>query len=341
MDLATRYLGLTLRHPIVASASPLTASLDGMRRLEDAGAAAVVMASLYEEQIRADDTTYALRTEAGSYSQAEAGSYFPEMPDYRWGVSGHLETLRRASEALDIPVIASLNGTTHEGWIEYATLLEQAGAAALELNLFIVPAQLGMSGREVEARHIDIVREVTSKVRIPVSIKLSPFFSSIGHLAAELERVGAKGFVLFNRFLQPDIDLDTLRLKLDLQLSTPADIHLTIMWIALLSQQLQASLAAGRGVDSHEQVVKCLLVGADAVMTTSALLRHGPGHLGTMISGLVRWLEEHQYASVASVKAFKDASFPANVAARLRTQYVKALTEYVSDPTWRPKDLGP
>ena len=341
MDLSTRYLGLALRHPIVASASPLTASLDGMRRLEDAGAAAVVMASLYEEQIRADDTTYALRTEAGSYSQAEAGSYFPEIPDYRWGVSGHLETLRRASEALDIPVIASLNGTTHEGWIEYATLLEQAGAAALELNLFIVPAELGMSGREVEASHIDIVREVTSKVRIPVSIKLSPFFSSIGHLAAELERVGASGFVLFNRFLQPDIDLETLSLKLDLQLSTPADIHLTIMWIALLSSQLRASLAAGRGVESHEQVVKCLLVGADAVMTTSALLRHGPGHLGTLTTGLQRWLEEHQYASVASMKGSKDTSRPDTVAARLRTQYVKALTEYVSDPTWRPKDLRP
>jgi dihydroorotate dehydrogenase (fumarate) len=340
MDLSTRYLGLTLRHPIVASASPLTASFDGMRRLEDAGAAAVVMASLYEEQIRAADTAYALRTEEGSYSQAEAGSYFPELPDYRWGVSGHLETLRRASEALEIPVIASLNGTTHEGWIEYATLLEQAGASALELNLFIVPAELGTSGREVEARHVDIVREVTSKVRIPVSIKLSPFFSAIGHLAAELEVAGASGFVLFNRFLQPDIDLETLRLKLDLQLSTPADIHLTIMWIALLSRQLRASLAAGRGVESHEEVVKCLLVGADAVMTTSALLRHGPQHLGTLIAGLKRWLEAHQIASVASMKDREHAPNPDDVTAQLRAQYVKALTEYVPAKPGR-KDLAP
>jgi len=331
MDLSTRYLGLALRHPIIASASPLTATLDGMRRLEDAGAAAVVMASLYEEQIRAGDTTYALRTEEGAYCQAEAGSYFPDLPDYQWGVSGHLETLRRASDALDIPVIASLNGTTHEGWIEYATLLEQAGASALELNLFVVPAELGMSGRDVEARYVDLVRAVKAKVRIPVSIKLTPFFSAIGHLAAELERAGASGFVLFNRFLQPDIDLETLTVNLDLQLSTPADIHLTLMWIALLSRQLRASLAAGRGVDNHEQVVKCLLVGADAVMTTSALLRHGPAHLGVLISGLERWLDEHRYASVTAIKGLKHAAGPNDAAARLRAQYVKALTDYGSN----------
>jgi len=332
MDLSTRYLGLDLRHPIVASASPLTATLDGMRRLEDAGAAAVVMASMYEEQIRADDTAYALCTEEGAYSQAEASSYFPELPDYRWGVSGHLETLRRASESLDIPVIASLNGTTRDGWLEYATLLEQAGASALEINLFIVPAKLEMSGRDVEARYIDLVRAVKARVKIPLSVKLTPFFSAIGHLAAELERAGANGFVLFNRFLQPDVDLETLTVKLDLQLSTPAEIHLTLMWIALLSGQLRVSLAAGRGLDSRDEVVKCLLLGADAVMTASALLRHGPEHLGVLVSGLERWLDEHGYASVKAIKGLRSAESPDSAAARLRAQYVRALTTYDSNP---------
>src|SRR5271165_598863 len=226
MDLTCDYLTFRLKHPIVASASPLTSTFDGMRRLEDGGAAAVVMASLYEEQIRAEDTAYALFTEHGSYSQAEAGSYFPELHDYNRGVSGHLETLRRASDALDVPVIASLNGTSKEGWPEYAQLLEQAGAAALELNLFLVPVDLGVSGRDVEARYLEVVRSVKDSVRIPISLKLSPFFSALGHVAADLQRAGADGLVLFNRFFQRDIDLETLTLKLDVRLSTPAEIYL-------------------------------------------------------------------------------------------------------------------
>ncbi len=219
MNLASRYLGLQLAHPIVAAASPLTATLDGMRRLEDAGAAAVVMASLYEEQIRAEDTAYALYTEHGSNSQAEAGSYFPELPDYDSGVSGHLETLRCASEALEIPVIASLNGTTSEGWIEYARGLEQAGAAAIELNVYSIPVDLAVSGAELERRYVEIVREVRSSVRIPISVKLAPYFTSLSHMAAELVRAGANGLVLFNRYYAPDIDLVTLRVTRALPLS--------------------------------------------------------------------------------------------------------------------------
>jgi dihydroorotate dehydrogenase (fumarate) len=329
MSLVTRYLGLQLAHPIVASASPLTATLDGMRRLEDAGAAAVVMASLYEEQIRAEDTAYALYTEHGSNSQAEAGSYFPELPDYDGGVSGHLETLRRAREALDIPVIASLNGTTAEGWTGHARALEQAGAAAIELNVYSVPIDPAVSGAEIEARTLEIVRQVVATVRIPVTVKLSPYFSSMPHIAAELVRAGAKGLVLFNRYYAPDIDLTTLKVTRSLPLSTPAELPLSLVWIALLSRRVACSLAASRGVESEVEVVKYLLVGADVVMTTSALLRHGPGHVATLRDGLARWLQENGFGSVDAIRGLKDATHVEHVDALLRAQYVAALTEYL------------
>jgi dihydroorotate dehydrogenase (fumarate) len=326
--LSTRYLGLDLAHPLVASASSLTSNFDGMRRLEDAGAAAVVMASLHEEQVRGEDTAYALLTEHGSLSQSEAGSYFPELPDYDQGMSGHLESLRRAAEALNIPIIASLNGTTRAGWAEYARALEQAGAAALELNIFLVPSE-GLSGPEVEATHLDIVRRVKASVRIPVSVKLSPFFSAMGNMARQLEQAGADGLVLFNRFLQRDIDLETLQLRVDSRLSTPAEIHLPLVWIALLSRRLGLSLAASRGVESYLEVVKYLLVGADVVMTTSALLRHGPEHLTTLRRGLERWLEENRFPGVAAMRGLKDATHQENAVELLRADYVKSLTGYL------------
>jgi dihydroorotate dehydrogenase (fumarate) len=329
MNLTSRYLGLQLAHPIVASASPLTATLDGMRRLEDAGAAAVVMASLYEEQIRAEDTAYALYTEHGSECQPEASTYFPELPDYDSGVSGHLETLHRASAALDIPVIASLNGTTSEGWVEHARSLEQAGAAAIELNVYSIPVDLAVSGAEVERGYVDIVRGVRASVRIPVAVKLSPYFSSPGHMAAELVRAGADGLVLFNRFYAPDIDLLTLRVTRSLPLSTAAELPLTLVWIALLSRRLACSLAAGRGVQTDVEVVKCLLVGADVVMTASALLRHGLERLATMRLGLEHWLGTNGFDSVAAIRGLKDASHVDNVDALFRAQYVASLTDYV------------
>ncbi|HET9369281.1 MAG TPA: dihydroorotate dehydrogenase-like protein [Vicinamibacterales bacterium] len=329
MNLSTKYLGLQLAHPIVASASPLTATLDGMRRLEDAGAAAVVMASLYEEQIRAEDTAYALYTEQGSDSQAEAGSYFPEIPGYDSGVSGHLETLRRAGEALDIPVIASLNGTTTAGWIGHARALEQAGASAIELNVYSIPVDLTVSGAEIERRTLEIVREVVATVRIPVSIKLAPYFSSMPHMAAELVRAGAGGLVLFNRFYAPDIDLDTLNVTRSLPMSTAAELPLSLVWIALLSRRLGCSLAASRGVETHIEIVKYLLVGADVVMTTSALLRNGVAHVGTMRDGLVSWLGDNGFASVEAIRGLKDATHVEHVDALLRAQYVAALTDYL------------
>ncbi len=329
MNLASRYLGLQLAHPIVAAASPLTATLDGMRRLEDAGAAAVVMSSLYEEQIRAEDTAYALYTEHGSHSQPEAGSYFPELADYDGGVSGHLETLHLAAEALDIPVIASLNGTTSEGWIEHARGLEQAGAAALELNIYSIPVDPAVSGADIERRYLEIVRQVRASVRIPVSIKLAPYFSSLPHIAAELVRAGADGLVLFNRFYAPDIDLDTLRVTRSLPLSTAAELPLSLVWIALLSRRVKCSLAASRGVESEVEVVKYLLAGADVVTTCSALLRHGPQHVATMRAGLERWLFANGFDSVDAIRGLKDATHVEHVDALIRAQYVAALTDYL------------
>jgi dihydroorotate dehydrogenase (fumarate) len=327
--LATRYLGLQLAHPIVASASPLTATLDGMRRLEDTGAAAVVMASLYEEQIRAEDTAYALFTEHGSNSQAEAGGYFPDLPDYDCGVSGHLETLRRASDSLGIPVIASLNGTTAEGWTGHARALEQAGAAAIELNVYSVPVDPAVSGAEIERRTLEVVREVRAAVRIPVAIKLMPYFSSMPHMAAELVRAGASGLILFNRFYAPDIDLATLRVTRSLPLSTAAELPLSLVWIALLSRRVACSLAASRGVESDVEVVKYLLAGADVVMTASALLRNGPQHIATMREGLERWLGANGFDSVDAIRGLKDATHVEHVDALLRAQYVAALTNYL------------
>ncbi len=327
--LTTRYLGLPLAHPIVAAASPLTATVDGMRRLEDAGAAAVVMTSLYEEQIRAEDTAYARFTDHGSYSQAETGSYFPELADYDGGVSGHLETLRGAVEALSIPVIASLNGTTSEGWITHARRLEEAGAAALELNIYSVPIDPAVSGTEVEQRCIDVVREVRASVRIPISIKLAPYFSSLPHLAAGLVGAGVDGLVLFNRFYMPDIDLKKLRATRSLPLSTAAELPLSLVWIALLSKRVACSLAASRGVETHVEIVKYLLAGADVVMTASALLRHGPQHLATMKSGLAHWLYDNHFESVEAIRGLRDAWQVQDADAFLRAQYVASLTEYV------------
>jgi len=329
IDLSTQYLGLQLRHPIIASASPLTGTVDGIRRLADAGAAAVVMRSMFEEQIRAEDTAYAMYTEHGSYSQAEAGSYFPDVPDYDSGVAGHLDTLRKAVAAVDIPVIASLNAVTITGWIDYAARLEGAGAAALELNMYFIPADATLSGPEVEARYVEAVHAVKRSVRIPVAVKLSPYFSSIGHLAHRLVDAGADGLVLFNRFYQPDFDLATLSVKADLKLSSAHEAGPGLLWISVLASRLGASLAGTSGVESAEQVVKYLLVGADVVMSTSALLRHGPGYMQTLVAGLSAWLGENGHASVSAIRGLKSVKQLDNAGELLRAQYMHLLTEYV------------
>jgi dihydroorotate dehydrogenase (fumarate) len=329
MTLATRYLGLPLAHPIVASASPLTATFDGMRQLEDAGAAAVVMSSLYEEQIRAEDEAYTRFTEHGSFSQAEAGSYFPELPGYDNGISGHLETLRRATESLEIPVIASLNGTTAQGWVEHARRLEQAGAAALELNVYSIPIDMDVSGASIEQQYIDIVREVRATVRIPISVKLAPYFTALPNLAAGLVRAGADGLVLFNRFYAPDVDLQTLRMTRSLPLSTAAELPLSLVWVGILSRRLKCSLAASRGVESAVEVVKYLLAGAHVVMTTSALLRHGPQYMSVMRDGLEHWLVDNRFDSVDAIRSLKSAAHVDDADAFIRAQYVASLRDYV------------
>ena len=326
MNLATRYLGLPLEHPVVASASPLTSTVDGICALAAAGAAAVVMPSLFEEQIRAEDTAYAMYTEHGSFSQAEAGSYFPAMPEYDSGVAGHLDTLRRAVAAVDIPVIASLNAV---GWTNYAARLEQAGAAALELNMYFIPTDPAMSGEDVEARYVEAVHAVKRATKIPVAVKLPPYFSSTGHMARRLVDAGADGLVLFNRFYQPDFDLATLDVKSELTLSSSHEAGPALLWIGMLAGRVRASLAATSGVESVEQVVKYLLVGAHVVVTTSALLRHGPSYMTTLVAGLAAWLDQNAHSAVSAIRGRNSIGQLDDAGELLRAQYMRLLTDYV------------
>jgi len=304
MPLATSYLGLELKNPLVASASPLSSNLANIRHLEDAGAAAIVLPSLFQEQIEAEAEARSSRMDVYAESSAEARSYFPDAAGGPYGVrpDRYLDLVRRAKEAVSIPIIASLNGSSRAGWIDYAQLIEQAGAAALELNMYHIPADLFESGRDVEARYSDIVQAVCESVELPVSIKLTPYLSSIGEFAITLVEQGAAGLVLFNRLLEPDIDLSRMRLVDALALSDPAEMRLPMLWIAILAGRTEASLAASGGVDDVTSVVKYLLAGADVVMTASALLRHDIEYMTTLVSGLREWMEEREIASLESMR---------------------------------------
>jgi dihydroorotate dehydrogenase (fumarate) len=324
----TRYLGLTLRHPIVASASPISRTLDGMRRLEDAGASAVVMASLFEEQILQEKEAYAHLLGAGADSFAEALGYFPRIAEYEVGPDAYLELIRRAKEALDVPVIASLNGVTDTGWTRHARLIEQAGADALELNVFHIPADIETPSSTVEARYIDVVRAVRAHIRIPLAVKLGPFFSSFGAMATALVEAGADGLVLFNRFYQPDIDLKLLEVSPSLELSGPGEIRLPLLWIALLHGRLPVSLAATSGVQSPAEVIKYLLAGADVVMTTSALLRYGVNYLYTLISGTREWLLEQEFQSVDEIRGWMSQGRVPDPTAFERANYIRVLQSW-------------
>ena len=328
MDLRTTYMGMELQHPIVASASPLSGSVASIRRLEDAGAAAVVLFSLFEEQLKHESAALEYLMTAGTESFAESLSYFPEVDDYTVGPDRYLELVRQASEAVDIPLIASLNGITNTGWIEYARLMQEAGARGIELNIYYIPADLTTSGREVEQRYIEIVKAVKAAVSIPVAVKLSPFFSAIGSMAKALDDAGADALVLFNRFYQPDFDLDKLEVAPNLQLSTPDEIRLPLLWIAVLHGRLRASLGATRGVHSPVEVVKYLMAGADAVMTTSALLKHGVDYLGTLREGLRTWMEMRRYESVAQMKGSMSQRNVSDPTAFERANYIKTLESY-------------
>jgi dihydroorotate dehydrogenase (fumarate) len=291
MDLATRYLGLALRNPLVASASPLNLDLGHVRALEDHGAAAVVLPSIFQEQIAAEEEERELRLGAGADSFPEALRYFPSSSEYHTSSDRTLETIAAARRAVGIPVIASLNGATEAGWIDHARLLQQAGASAIELNIFFVPSDPALTADMVEQRYLAVLRSVRSAVTVPIAVKLSPYFTAPVDLIRRMAAQGADGFVLFNRFYQPDIDLAALQLQRDLTLSTPAEIRLPLLWIAILAGRLDASLAASTGVETAAEVVKYLLAGADVVMTTSALLRHGPAHMGVLLDGLRQWLD--------------------------------------------------
>lgn len=301
MDLRTRYLGLALKNPLIASASPLTGSLAGLRRLEDAGAAAVVLPSLFEEQIAAE-TALRDRLDDLASGFAEARGFFPEGSLPETGPHHQLELIARARAALDIPVIASLNGVTDAGWTRYATLAAQAGAQAIELNVYFPPTDPRLDSRAVEQRHEDVLGVVKRAVNIPVSMKLSPGFSAPGAVIRRLDAAGADGFVLFNRFYQPDIDLATLRLWRQPTLSSAAEIRPGLLWIGALAGTLRAEIAASTGVETADEVIKYLLVGADAVMTTAALLRHGPDHLRGLLAGLQRWGEARGFATLAALR---------------------------------------
>lgn len=328
MDLTTTYMGIPLQHPIVASSSPLSNSVANIRHMEDAGAAAVVMFSLFEEQLQHESAALEHLMTVGTESFTESLSYFPEIDDYTVGPDRYLELLRAASEAVDIPIIGSLNGITNTGWIEHARLMQQAGAKGIELNIYYIPADLTTSGRDIEQRYLDIVKAVKTSVTVPVAVKLSPFFSAIGAMAKALDEAGADALVLFNRFYQPDFDLEALEVAPNLHLSNPEEIRLPLLWIAVLYGQLSASLGATRGVYTPTEVVKYLMAGADAVMTTSALLKHGINHLGTLRDGLHAWLENHDYESVQQMKGSMSQRNVADPTAFERANYIRTLESY-------------
>jgi dihydroorotate dehydrogenase (fumarate) len=328
MKLHTRYMGLDLKNPLIASASPLNADLGNVRRLEDAGVGSVVLPSLFEEQIEAETRRYDYLTSIGAESSPEALSYFPEPSARKAAPSQYLDLIQRARSAVDIPVIASLNGTTNEGWIAYAKLIEQAGASGLELNIYFIPTDLSMTGGDVEQRYLDILRAVRTTVSIPIAIKLSPYFSAIGYMSREFVHAGADALVLFNRFYQPDIDLVELQLLNDLQLSGRNEIRLPLLWIAVLSGRVNASLAASTGVESSEQILKYLLAGADAVMTTSALLRYGVRYIEKLLAGMIAWLSARDHQSLDQIRGLLSHRHLRNPDFFERANYMKILQGY-------------
>jgi len=332
MDLSTRYLGLELAHPLMPGASPLVNNLDTVRRLEDAGAAAIVMHSLFEEQIIQDRANLLEQTEHSADSYAEALSYFPPLEDYRLGPEAYLEQIRRIKESVSVPVIASLNGITRSGWTDYARLIQQAGADALELNVYLVAAGPTDTAATVEDRLVEIALRVKQSVQIPVAVKLSPYFSALRHLVGRLEGAGIDGLVLFNRFYQPDIDIDALETRPTLALSTSAELLIRLRWLAILSGQVRPSLAVSGGVHTVRDVLKAIMAGADGVQVVSELLHHGPRRLSQLRQELEQWLEEHDYHSLAQARGSMNLKHCPDPAAFERGNYLAVLHG------WRPEN---
>jgi dihydroorotate dehydrogenase (fumarate) len=338
VDLATRYLGLDLRSPIVASASPLNGDPTTARLVEDGGAAAIVLPSLFEEEILHDEIELNRALEAGSEHFAEALDYFPAVPELADAADRYVSNLEQIKAAASVPVIASLNATTKGGWVRYARRMEDAGADALELNLYDVAADPNMTGADVEARHLDLVAAVRQSIRIPLAVKLSPYYSAMANFVREVVRTGADGLVLFNRFYQPDLDLESLDVVVRLELSQPWELRLPMRWIAILRPQLgpAVSLAATSGIRTGVDVVKALMVGADVAMITSAVLRNGPDHFGNVEAELRTWMDRHEYTSVAELRGSASQAHADDPSAFERANYMKTLHSWSA-----PYDLTP
>lgn len=330
MDLSTKYLGFDLPHPFIVGASYLTEELDRVKRAEDVGAAAVVLPSLFEEQVTSERLSMLHHMLAHDDTHGEAQSFLPKPEDLKLGMEPYLEHLLRVKSAVDIPVIASLNGTTEGGWLDFAKLLQQAGADALELNIYLIAADMGFDGAAAEQRVLDIVHKVKHEVSIPVAVKLSPYFSAFANLAHQLDGAKADGIVLFNRFFQPDIDIVAQELKPTLKLSDPRELQLRLAWLGILSGRVEASLAVTGGVHQAEDAIKAIMSGADAIQMVSALLIHGLDHLGTVRDGVARWLEQHGFESLAQAKGSMNLTRSPDPSAYQRQNYMKMVQ------SWRP-----
>lgn len=333
MDLSTRYLGLQLKHPLVPSASPLSHTVDGIRRLEDDNAAAVVMYSLFEEQITSESQQLDHYLSMGTDTFGEALSYFPDFEQFHVGPDQYLELIRAAKEACDIPIIGSLNGVSTGGWIKYAKMIEEAGADALELNIYYLPADPAMTGAAVEEMYLNVVKDVKASISIPLAVKLSPFFSAMANMAFRLQVAGADGLVLFNRFYQPDFDLDALEVTPNLKLSNPYELRLPLRWIAMLYGRINLDYALTTGVHSHLDVLKGLMAGANVTMMASELLLNGTKRIAAILAEMQTWMEEHEYESVQQMIGSMSQQHVAEPAAFERANYMKVLDSWRPDPT--------
>jgi dihydroorotate dehydrogenase (fumarate) len=331
MDLTTTYLGLKLKNPLVPSASPLTEEVDNIKLMEDSGASAVVLHSLFEEQLRMERAELNHHLTEGTYSFAEALTYFPESSEYILGPEEYLKHIHKAKSAVSIPVIASLNGASLGGWIDFAKKIEQAGADALELNIYYIPSDANRTSEQVEQTYIDILQAVKSAVKIPIALKLSPYFSNMANMAKRLDKAGADALVLFNRFYQPDIDLENLEVKPSVLLSTPHALRLPLTWIALLYGRVTANLAATSGIHKGEDAIKLLMAGASVAMLCSTLLRSGIKQIRVIEEEMSKWMEEHEYESVKQMQGSMSQINCADPSAFERAQYIKTLQSYGRD----------
>jgi len=329
MDLTTTYLGMELKNPIVPSASPMSRTVGSVRLLEDYGASAVVLYSIFEEQIRHESKELEHHLTAHTESYAEATSYFPEPQEYHTGPEEYLNHIRKLKESVSIPVIGSINGVTEGGWIEYAKLIEQAGADALELNVYYIPTESKMTGDDIEKTYFDIVTNVRNQVKIPIAVKLSPFFTSIPNVAVRLEKIGVNGLVLFNRFYQPDINLDTLNVEPGVVLSSSNSLRVPLRWIAILYKRVKVDLAATTGVHEAEDVLKLTMAGANVTMMCSALLRHGAKKIREVLTGVQQWMVEHEYDSLRDMRGSMSHHSVADPSSFERANYMKALQTYM------------